>query len=108
MLTRFPGMKKISFMKRIILFNETFAPWGGRKKTIGVIWHKGKAGRCDEDLASAYAEIINHVDYRDYQHFIFWADNCAAQNKNWTLFSALVYEVNQIGNSIQSNNYKVT
>ena len=39
----------------------------------------------------------NHVDYRD---------NCATQNKNWTLFSALVYEFNQIGNSSQSRTIK--
>ena len=25
---------------------------------------------------------------------IFWADNCTGQLKNWTLYSALVYEVN--------------
>ena len=31
---------------------------------------------------------------RDVKKFIFWADNCAAQNKNWWLFTALVREVN--------------
>ena len=52
MLPRSPGMKKVIFTKRIILFQETFAPLGGRKnKTIGVTWHEGIAGRCDEDLA---------------------------------------------------------
>ena len=26
--------------------------------------------------------------------FIFWTDNCSAQNKNWTLYTALVYYIN--------------
>jgi len=33
---------------------------------------------------------------RDVLKFVFWADNCTAQNKNWTLYSALVIAVNQI------------
>jgi len=33
---------------------------------------------------------------RDVLKFVFWADNCTAQNKNWTLYSALVTAVNQI------------
>ena len=82
MCPRFPGMKRVIFTRRIVLFHEAFAHLGGgEKKPIGIIWHEGITGRCDEDLASTYAEIINHVDYRDYQHFIFWVDNCAAQNK---------------------------
>ena len=96
---RLPGMKKAIFTRRSILFHETFPPLGGTKnnqnKPIGVMWDEGIAGRKDEDLASTYIEIINHIDYRDYDHFVFWVDNCAAQNKNWTLYSALLYIVNQ-------------
>ena len=106
MLPRLPGLKKVIFTKRVILFHETFAPLGGtkndQKKPVGVIWHEGISGRNDEDLASTYSEIINHTDYRDYQHFVFWADNCTAQNKNWSLFSALLYDVNQKSNNCQS------
>lgn len=29
------------------------------------------------------------------KHVIFWADNCAAQNKNWTSFSLCVLFVNE-------------
>ena len=32
---------------------------------------------------------------------MLWADNCTAQNKNWTLYSALVYHINQ-GNPLKS------
>ena len=99
MLSRLPGMKNVIFTRRIILFQETFAPLGGtpneQKKPIGAIWHEGITGRCDEDLARTYTKVINHIDC---QHFVFWANNCSAQNKNWTLFSALIYELNQPGN----------
>ena len=106
MLPRLPGLKKVIFTRRVILFHESFAPLGGSKddkrNPIGVIWHEGIAGRNDEDLASTYSEVINHTDYRDHEHFVFWADNCSAQNKNWTLFRALLYQVNQRSNSCQS------
>lgn len=32
---------------------------------------------------------------RDVLKFVLWADNCLVQNKNWTLYSALVTAVNQ-------------
>ena len=53
-------------------------------------------------MKKKYTEIINHTNYRDYEHFVFWADNCTAQNKNSTLFNALLYEVNQSSNNCQS------
>jgi len=39
---------------------------------------------------------------RDAKCVIIWLDNCSAQNKNWTLFSFLVYIVNS--NDIAANN----
>ena len=38
-------------------------------------------------MASAYIKFVENM--RDVKKFIFWADNCAAQNKNWWLFTAL-------------------
>ena len=32
MLLRLPGLKVVVFCKRIVVFNETFAPVGGSKK----------------------------------------------------------------------------
>ena len=82
-------MKKAIFRRLIILFHKTFALLGGTKnnqnKSIGVIWHEGIAGCNDEDLVSTYIEIINYIDYQDSDQFAFWVDNCATQNKNWTL-----------------------
>ena len=41
MLPRMPGNKTAVFTRRIILFNETFAPAGGHGKPLAYIWHKG-------------------------------------------------------------------
>ena len=49
MCPEMPGLKKAIFAKRIVLFNETFAPVGGQKngKAVGVLWHEWKKrGRC--------------------------------------------------------------
>ena len=78
-----------------------------QSSTIGVKWHKGIAGRNDKNLASTYVEVGSYYhNYRDYQHFVFWVDNCSAQNKNWTLFSALLYIVNQKISNCQSVSMK--
>ena len=35
--------------------------------------------------------------YRDSKNFVFWTNNCGAQNKNWVLFTAMIAEVNRPG-----------
>ena len=95
MLPRFPGNKTAICCKRIVAFNETFAPVGGSrggKKATGVLWHEGVKGRTGADIASTNLKFIRR--HRDVKHFIFWADNCSAQNKNWWLYTLLVNEVN--------------
>ena len=54
MLSRMPGVKRAVFTKRIVAFNMTFAPLGGRKggKPLGIIWHEAICGRNDEDITS--------------------------------------------------------
>jgi hypothetical protein len=52
----------------------------------------GVSGRNSEDVASVYVAAMEEI--RDCQHFVFWADNCAAQNKNWTLYTCLATTVN--------------
>ena len=87
MLPRFPGNKTAIFCKRIVAFNETFAPVGrsrGGKKATGVLWHEGVKGRTGADIASTYLKFIRR--HRDRKHFIFWADNCSVQNKNWWMY----------------------
>lgn len=96
MLPRIPGLKTVCFTRRLIIFHETFAPVGvyktAAKPTQSVVWHEGIAGRKCEDIASTFL-IALKID-RDYQHIIYYMDNCAAQNKNWTLFTALTNYIN--------------
>ena len=95
MLPRMPGLKVAVFCKRIVIFNETFAPVGGksRGKPNGVLWHEGIAGRSAQEVASTYIKVIR--SNRDKSSFVFWADNCSAENKNWYLYTALATEVNR-------------
>ena len=92
------GVKKCIFTPRLTAYHLIFAPLGGKKnsrvKPTGVIWHDGIAGRNDEDVTSAYIRFLKSPEYRDMCDFIFWTDNCSAQNKNWTLYTALVYYIN--------------
>ena len=46
---------------------------------------------------SAYAKVIHHTLNRNCKQFLFYADNCGAQNKNWTLFTGMVALVNEEG-----------
>ncbi|XP_041358684.1 uncharacterized protein LOC121375341 [Gigantopelta aegis] len=90
MMPRLPGNKTSIFTRRLVLFRETFAPLGKSSKdkpVCGILWHEAISGRNAEDIASA----------RDCTVFVFWADNCTAQNKTWTLFTALTCEVNKQG-----------
>ena len=95
MLPRMPGVKRAVFTKRIVAFNMTFAPLGGWKggKPLGIIWHETICGRNDEDVTSTYVKFVK--DYkRDCRIITWWADNCSAQNKNWTLFTTFCQLVN--------------
>jgi len=59
---------------------------------IAILWHEGISGRNADDVTSVYMKAIQH--WREYSDFVFWADNCAAQNKNWTIFSSMATVVN--------------
>jgi len=102
MLPRLPGVKTCVFTRRLVAFHETFAPLGskvnsGKNKqpVISVVWHEGMSGRNADDVASAYAKVIRSAEMRDFKQFIFYVDNCSAQNKNWTLFTCMTAEVNR-------------
>ena len=86
MMARMPGIKKAIFTKRLIAFHMTFAPLGGHGragKPVGIIWNDSITGRSDEDVTSTYIKYINDC-MRNHTHITFWADNCSAQNKNWS------------------------
>ena len=100
MLPRLPGIETCVFTKRIIAFNETFTPLGGKHKSkpgkpIGILWHEAVTGRDTRDIARTNYKLIRSFRHRDCKHFIFCADNCTAQNRNWLLYTALCAEVNQ-------------
>ena len=103
LLPRLPGLKKAIFCKRLVTFNESFVPVGHKHgKGIGVLWHKGIAGRSASEVASTFINIVRSSRLRDFKHVTFWADNCSGQNKNWYLFSALVNEVNRPDGNAES------
>ena len=95
MLPRMPGLKLAIFTRRLVAFHQTFSPLGGKGKSVGVIWHEGIRGRDAKDVSSTFIKFMRDTNQRDKDHFIIWADNCSAQNKNWWLFTALVTEVNR-------------
>ena len=88
-----PDMKESFFVSKMVVFNETFASLKSDKSHYSVIWNEATRGRSASDVTSAYVKIISNA--RDQSHFIFWADNCTAQNKNWTLYSTFARMVNQ-------------
>lgn len=68
-----------------------------------MVWDESTAGTNKEHVANAYLSLIKKE--RDAKEFVFWADNCAAQNKNWCLYNAMVILVNS-ENQINSISFK--
>ncbi|XP_072940560.1 uncharacterized protein [Epargyreus clarus] len=99
MLPRIEQFKIVMFCPRIIIFNESFVPIGDKKRnpvcqTFAAIWHEAVSGRKMSDIASCFKAFL-HAN-RDLKHIVIWLDNCASQNKNWTLYSYLTHLVNSV------------
>jgi len=94
MLPRMDNFKAAIFTKRVIAFNESFVPIGPRSsiRPLAVIWHEEISGRKQEDLTSCYYAFF--LFYKDMKKITIWLDNCSAQNKNWCLFTFLIYMMN--------------
>lgn len=94
LLSIMPECKSSFFTSRLVVFNQTFATLNSNasNKSYCVVWHEALGGRKAEALVDAMLKVIRKE--RDVNEFIFWADNCTSQNKNWTLFTSLVSEVN--------------
>ena len=99
MLPRLPGVKTVAFTKRIIAYNETFAPLGNKKIVkeksalpVAITWNQGKGNRSAQEICSTYFKFM--CAFRDVKNFIFWVDNCSAQNKCWYLYNFLCHAVN--------------
>ena len=95
MLPATPGLKRRFSVKRIVMFNETFATVGGKKNgdSTGVLWHEGIRGRTGRDVASVFVTFLRKL--QESKHVTLWLDNCSAQGKNWWLYTALV-QVNRV------------
>lgn len=95
-----PQYKDAFFMSRLATFNMTFASLKKGGQSVCILWHEEIAGRDAGNITDAIYKIIRYN--RDGKHFVFWADNCAAQNKNWILYTSLVRIVNTGSNTIET------
>ena len=84
--------KSCFFVSRLVCFNETFARMG-KGLSHALLWHEAISSRRAADLASTYYALIVKRS-PEIKNFVFWSDNCCAQNKNWTLFSSFHQVVN--------------
>jgi hypothetical protein len=103
MCPRLDHFKKCVFTHRVSIYNETFCPLGKNiqinGQTYAALWHEGISGRRKENIISTFENFIQATSLKEY---IFFMDNCAAQNKNWAFLSALVYFVNCMDLDVES------
>lgn len=95
MLPRLPGFKSACFTRRLVTFHHTFAPIGSYTtscKTLSVAWHEAVSGRKCEDIASSFRMALEND--RSKEDVVYFMDNCAGQNKNYTLFTAMLSAIN--------------
>ena len=98
MLPHMPGYKIAIFTKHMVCFHETFAPIAlfVDHRPLGVVWNESITGRNACDVASSFVQYIRGgISSKGMQEFYIWTDNCSAQNKNWTLYTALTAEINK-------------
>lgn len=94
MLPRLEMFKQVLFTPRLIAFNESFVPLGDIKHNLPFValWHEEISGRKKEDVVSTFYNFFLFA--RDYKKVTIWLDNCSAQNKNWCLYSFLIFIIN--------------
>ncbi|KAL0860407.1 hypothetical protein ABMA27_009801 [Loxostege sticticalis] len=95
MLPRMEEFKKVMFCPRMIVFNESFVPIG-EKKAIE---------NC-QTFAAICCFRVFFLQNRDFKHLVLWLDNCASQNKNWTLYSYMIHLINSAEVSFDSITFK--
>ncbi|CAH1106435.1 unnamed protein product [Psylliodes chrysocephalus] len=97
-----PGVKDALFVSRLVAFNLTFCSLKQNPTTKNYcsMWHEGIAGRDGHNIVDAIFKVFQ-VE-RDVKDYIIWCDNCTGQNKNWILYTALVYLINQESCGINS------
>lgn len=95
-----PQYKEAFFISRLATFNMTFANLKKGGEDVCVLWHEEIAGRDAGNITDTIYKIIRYN--RDVKHFVFWADNCTAQNKNWILYTSLVRIVNSPTSGVET------
>ena len=105
LIPNMPDTKSSFFTSRLVVFNEAFAQLKPNALCHCVLWHEAIAGRKAENVTDSILTLISNQ--RDVQDFIFWADNYTGQNKNWTLYTALVCNLNST-NPLFQNTKSVT
>ncbi|GFR65787.1 C-type lectin [Elysia marginata] len=94
-----PGVKSCVFANRLVAYHETFAPLGDQhkkkypKQVMSILWHEGISGRSAANVTSAFIKAISMMA-EDAKDIVIWCDNCAAQNKNWTLYTSIARFMN--------------
>lgn len=88
------NVKAAFFTSRLVVFHQTFANMQKNGENKSILWHEGITGRNSSDVVSAYYECLLRLQNKT-KHVIFWAENCTAQNKNWTLITSCIIFVNQ-------------
>lgn len=73
-------IKNSYFVSRLVVMHETFAALH-RGKNKCIVWHEAIAGRSSPEVTSAYYNVIRN-SLASVTKFLFWVDNCSAQNKN--------------------------
>ncbi|CAH1637517.1 unnamed protein product [Spodoptera littoralis] len=101
-LPEMPDIKDAFFMSRLVTFNLTFAPIEKKSSDFAtcVLWHEAQSGRDASDIVNAIYAFLQAN--RDMEHLYIWTDNCTAQNKNWTLYTAMITIVNNSSNDLKS------
>lgn len=95
LIPNMPAVKDSHFISRLTAFNLTFCSLKPKTafKNYCAIWHEGLAGRDGNNIVDAIFRVFH--EERDVNEFILWSDNCTGQNKNWILYTSLVWLVNQ-------------
>ncbi|KAG5883709.1 hypothetical protein JTB14_012415 [Gonioctena quinquepunctata] len=86
-----PSVKDSHFLSRLTAFNLIFASIKKKSsfKNYCSMWHEGLAGRDGNHIVDAIFRVFE--EERDVKEFIIWSDNCTGQNKNWILYTSLVW-----------------
>lgn len=90
--------KDYFFSRKLVLFNETFAAPGINQPSYCLLWHEGESGRNAFNIATMYVLFLKKY-CQNCEEVTFFVDNCNAQNKNKTLYSALLPYVNNVDNT---------